>query len=529
VRERSVGVGFGNWIVNRTSGFFDAKLSRRSFIARATLLGSAVAVSGCAVVTRPGTPYARITDCGGNTVCQDGYTEFCCAINDGVNACPPGTQAAGWWRADYSVFCNGTRYYIDCNEVCCGPVRRDGFCAGCGACSCAHGCDTRKVHCNYFRYGQCNQLAVNVGPIACRMVTCVPPYTLDLGCTPSGAVDNSTANHFTDCARYGPAGGRAPSASVGSAVARTAGELVFAARAANHAAYIRRFIGGEWVDWVPLDGTCTSRVTVASSHPGRIDLFTRGADNSLFQRGSDDGVNWTGWAELGSAIGSDPAPVAFAPGLWVFVRVLDGGLHVRPNDGTTWLPWNKLGDAIASNPVPVAFGSQLFVFVRVTDAMFYVRRFDGTQWQEWTRLGGSSDADPGAVAFGAQLLVFQKTGAALQMLSFDGTTWGPWSQVAGDNVASSPKPVVFDGRAYVFVRGAENATHYRRWDGTTWEGWNSLGGTATAAPEPVVLDNNLYVFVRGVDNALYYCVTDGTTWSDWVPLGGDIDAVSAAG
>ena len=206
MKQRSEGAAWGNWLVSKTSGFLDAKLNRRSFIARTTLLGSAIAATGCAVVTQPGSPYVSITSCPGGSLCTDGYTEFCCVINEGVNTCPAGTFPAGWWRADGSVYCNGApRYYVDCNQFCCGPGVGGGFCAGCSPCRCAVDCfSTRKVFCNYFRYGQCNQQIGSLGPIACRMVLCVPPYAAGLPCSSSSAVDEATANHNADCAKYTP-------------------------------------------------------------------------------------------------------------------------------------------------------------------------------------------------------------------------------------------------------------------------------------------------------------------------------------
>ena len=80
-------------------------------------------------------------------------------------------------------------------QDCCGPLRLDGFCSGCVECNCAAGCDTRRVYCNYFRYGQCHQEIAQSGPIACRVVTCVPPYATDPSCSTASAVDNSTAEH----------------------------------------------------------------------------------------------------------------------------------------------------------------------------------------------------------------------------------------------------------------------------------------------------------------------------------------------
>jgi hypothetical protein len=206
MNEPSKGVAWGNWLVSKMSGFLDAKLTRRSFIARTTLVGSAVAASGVAVIGCQPSPYQSIVGCPPGTPCTDGYTEFCCAINGGVNACPPGTLPAGWWRADSSQFCYGApRYYIDCNEACCSSnIGNSFFCSGCQPCRCANDCNSRRIWCNYFRYGQCNTGIAYVGPIACRMVSCVPPYFMNIGCDLSGAVDNATANHYTWCATYPP-------------------------------------------------------------------------------------------------------------------------------------------------------------------------------------------------------------------------------------------------------------------------------------------------------------------------------------
>jgi hypothetical protein len=203
-REPSPVVAWGNWLVDRVSGYLGAKTSRRGFLVRSAMAGSDVAVAGIAYTTKPGSAFTRITDCPPGAMCRDGYTEFCC-VTHGANACPSGTITGGWWRADFSTFCNGTRYYLDCNEICCGPPRGyRTFCNACHECGCAGDCNTRKSYCTYFRYGQCNQHIEWVGPIACRMVTCTPPWTLPLGCTPDGAVDNETADHNSPCLQETP-------------------------------------------------------------------------------------------------------------------------------------------------------------------------------------------------------------------------------------------------------------------------------------------------------------------------------------
>jgi hypothetical protein len=186
--------------------------SRRSFLQKTAIVGSAVAVVPKDFLLRPTSAYAALCNCSGSScacgsLCCDGYTEFCCTMT-GANMCPPGTIQAGWWKADGSRYCNGPRYYIDCNATCrCGSGR---FCPdGCSnapwGCGCGRGdCNNRKAGCTQFRYGQCNQQVATVGRIACRVVSC-DPAVLALGnCAPTLAVDNSTANHNKPCLQAPP-------------------------------------------------------------------------------------------------------------------------------------------------------------------------------------------------------------------------------------------------------------------------------------------------------------------------------------
>src|SRR5688572_22637375 len=120
-------------LLDRATTVLDTRTTRRSFIVRAALAGSALTVAPLRYLLRPGSAYAAICGCAGQScdcgsACCDGYTDFCCTVH-GENSCPPGTFAGGWWKADGSAFCSGPRYYIDCHHTCtctsgCGP-----FCA----------------------------------------------------------------------------------------------------------------------------------------------------------------------------------------------------------------------------------------------------------------------------------------------------------------------------------------------------------------------------------------------------------------
>jgi hypothetical protein len=194
----------GQRAVDAVTGWLAARTSRRGFLLRAGVLGTALAVDPRGYVLRPGTAYAAV--CGPGAGAGSGWTVFCATVNDGVNACPPGSIAAGWWKADGASLCGGrARYVIDCNATCsaCGsPGTRAGICSSsCWSCDCTRGlpgtCDQRAVCCNAFRYGQCNQQVRQVGGVHCRVVSCRPPWEFEQ-CSTAPATDNRTRDHNSD-------------------------------------------------------------------------------------------------------------------------------------------------------------------------------------------------------------------------------------------------------------------------------------------------------------------------------------------
>ena len=203
-----------NWLIERSTALLDRGTTRRGFLTRSALVGTALAVAPVAYVLRPQTAYATICSCNGSScnctdLCCDGYTEFCCTLT-GSNSCPPGTIAAGWWKADNSGYCDvdgasKPRYYIDCNGNCddgCG-CGSSGVCSrSCSdtTCQCGNGdCGNRKSGCTGFRYGQCNNHIECVGRIVCRVVTCTPPWQWEESCTTASATDNYTRFHNRPC------------------------------------------------------------------------------------------------------------------------------------------------------------------------------------------------------------------------------------------------------------------------------------------------------------------------------------------
>jgi hypothetical protein len=195
-------------LADSASRVLDRYTSRRGFLKRAALVGTALVAAPTAFMLRPKTAYGAIvgpSDCPGGAACNDGWTDFCCNIH-GVNTCPPGSLVAGWWRAEGNTYCDGqSRYYMDCNSADCGGCGcgRSGTCShtcvDC-TCQCSHdNCNERKTCCTRFRYGQCNNQDPCVGPIVCRVVTCVPPWEWDSSCTTTDAVSQTTYSHNSAC------------------------------------------------------------------------------------------------------------------------------------------------------------------------------------------------------------------------------------------------------------------------------------------------------------------------------------------
>ena len=178
----------------------ERRTSRRGFLARTALVGSALAVAPLRYLLQPQTALAAIVrpdECLGG-LCSDGWTEFCCTINDGKNVCPPYTYVGGWWKCtDYRGhrLCaeEGIRFYVDCNRRPNHPAH--------GGCRCAGGdCGNRRIGCNVFRYGQCNTGIARVTEVVCRVVVCEHPAGIaEFNCNSTYKEDNRTCGHESPC------------------------------------------------------------------------------------------------------------------------------------------------------------------------------------------------------------------------------------------------------------------------------------------------------------------------------------------
>jgi hypothetical protein len=192
-------------LLRHAGELLEQRTSRSGFLVRTAVVGSALLVAPVRFLLRPQSALAAIVrprDCAGG-LCNDGWTDFCCTIDDGINACPPYAFVGGWWKCtDYRGrrLCadEGVRYYLDCNRLPGHAIP--------GGCRCAAGdCGRYRVGCNVFRYGQCNTQIPALTEVVCRVVVCEHPASIaDFNCTGTYKQDNRTCAHEAPCL----AGGR---------------------------------------------------------------------------------------------------------------------------------------------------------------------------------------------------------------------------------------------------------------------------------------------------------------------------------
>jgi hypothetical protein len=462
--------------------------TRRGFLAGMAVAGSALATKPWDYVVKPNTAYASV--CGSGATCAEGWSVFCCTINNGQNSCPPGSFLAGWWKADNSSFCGGTaRYYLDCNATC--PT-------SC-SCYCPTGtCDNRRTCCNQFRYGQCHQEIACAGPVVCRVISCLPPWVIDGACTTSSATDNRTADHNAPCVPNG-----FPPAS----------PVVVAAAAA-----------------------------VGSNADGRLDLFMldgRSMLTHIWQVAPNSG--WTPFVAFGSVVLGTPAIGANADGrLEVFVIGQDGGLahswQLLPN--SAWSPFITMPGPRFAAPAGCAVGrntdGRLEVFaINSAGALQHSWQLaPNSAWSGFDSLPGTWQGTPAIVSNQDGRFEMFAVGLDNQLWHSSqiapNSAWSGWSPLGGNwPTLSNPTAILNSvNRIEVFIRDANRQIQqvkqlapngqfgaFTVFDTSQWRGSPAAGRNA---------DGRLELFIEGDDRQLWHRwqnTPDGT-WATWVPLGG---------
>lgn len=100
----------------------------------------------------------------------------------------------------------------------------------------------------------------------------------------------------------------------------------------------------------------------------------------------------------------------------------------------------------------------------------------------------------------------------------DGVT-NTWDSLGGICKSSPAAVSLTPGTIDAFVVGSDQAIWHRRWSGTAWSAWNSLGGIVKTgfAPDTTVMNSCIILSVIGTNDDIYFKTSsDGTNWSGWV-------------
>jgi hypothetical protein len=456
-------------LVSRASSVLGARTSRRGFLTRSALVGSALAVAPVRYVLRPGTAYASVCNCSGQScncgaACCDGYTEFCCTLT-GENTCPPGTAAGGWWKADAPGLCGSSaRYYLDCNVV---PGHNP-----CG-CGCANGnCGHRKACCTRFRYGQCHHEIPVMGAIMCRVVTCTPPWEFDPSCTTQALTDNNTRFHNVPCLQEAE-WGRAPAIT-----ATPDGRLHVFLRGRDAALWQRTLEPAGWGAWSSVGGQLSSAPEATTAADGTIHVMVRGMDNAMWSNRRPPGGGWVGWGTRGGVLTSAPGACGLSDGrVQAYVRGTDNGLwRATLTPGSGWSGWQRLGGVLTSGAGPAAAGRSANVFVRGSDRALWGAWTTPAGWFGWYSLGGTLASGPTTCHPGpGQVDVFALGTDGAMWANSLRSSWSGWYELGG-LFTSDPDCTMFGGQTVVVGRGGDGRIWGNTRTGATWSGWWTIEG-----------------------------------------------------
>lgn len=197
-------------------------------------------------------------------------------------------------------------------------------------------------------------------------------------------------------------------------------------------------------------------------------------------------LNWSSWKSMPNNIkfASDPASVSWGSGrLDVFGRGTDNTLYHNYNDGN-WHTWTQMSGEFYGNPSVVSWApNRLHVFVRGGGNQCYFNYWEGTRWIGWMSLGGSLASDPTVVSRGPGLLdVFSRSTDNLLIHNWYDGSWHGWETLSG---WITGKPAVASREANlldVVVRGGGNHIWHRKYNGFSWRDWKNLGGDFISNP-----------------------------------------------
>ena len=258
-------------------------------------------------------------------------------------------------------------------------------------------------------------------------------------------------------------------------------------------------------------------------------VFWRGTDNNLWEA-FWDGSKWNGPLPRGMGpLGSEPTSgVDGNGGVYVYWRGSDNNLWKATWGGSKWNGPLALGiGPLGSEPsTAVASDSTVLVFWRGTDHNLWQAGTDNTGRDHPAQGDGMGPLGSGPTAGvdgnGSPYVFWKGTDNNLWEAFFDGTKWnGPQSLGMGPLGSAPSVAVASNANQFVFWRGTDNNLWEAFWDGSKWNGPLPLGMGPLGSEPTAGVDANggVYVYWKGSDNNLREAFWDGSKWTGPLLLG----------
>jgi hypothetical protein len=255
---------------------------------------------------------------------------------------------------------------------------------------------------------------------------------------------------------------------------------------------------------VQSDTEATVSVThmLAPDGSQRLDMWTAGPSDAVFQRSWVSGQGWSQWWNLGApSVGNASAPdVIHTPDGHdrIFVIGRDKALWMRmyypvnfPGHGEGWDVWTRIGGQYTGG-VQAAWsnnGNWIDVVGRTTTNQL--------SWRTWAASGGWQP----------------------ESIRADGTLSGTPSITDWTQSGQAPQ-------ADVFTKGIGDWVYSTRNQNLAWTGWGNTSGQATSPVDGSAGDGRIVLVMRGTDNKTAYGSTwlPASGWGAWTNLGGNLSS-----
>ncbi len=239
-------------------------------------------------------------------------------------------------------------------------------------------------------------------------------------------------------------------------------------------------------------------------------LVIRESNNSISYKIYNSATSsWGAWQALPGSTSESPAAAVCGGRLYIVVRGLSGSSfwfgYVNLAD-SIFHGWTPLDGQTTAAPTLATNGSVVVLVVKgySSGTMWYRILNTQTQvWGAWRMVPTGSTSDRIAAAMTGNTLHLTVKGASSNLLykasiNTVNYAFSGWTQVAGSSPCAPTLVSTQTGNLYLTIRALDNRISVNKWNGATWEGWNTIvAGATCSSPATAVVGNKLLIDVVG--------------------------------